>query len=253
MTSPPPPAATCTADEPFDDVNADIVLRSSDDVDFKVFKCILSLASPVFKDTVTLAAPTLDQSPDLQSLPIVYMSENSDTLDVLLRLIYPGATQASLACGTFEVLLLLAIEKYDMIPPITDRAKELVMDQFLEKRAVSIYAIACEHKWKDLAQRAARETLKIRDLGRPEGYAEELENLKAGAFYRLLAYHHACGVAAAQVNVTPYESHRDWPDPSTIKLTTYDKWLCAHDGRPAKTEVKTLCLKTPSFLEALSD
>ncbi|KAG6325789.1 hypothetical protein ID866_13300 [Astraeus odoratus] len=148
MTSPSPPPATCTAD----------------DVDFKVFKYILSLTSPVFKDMVTLGAPMLNQPPDLQSLPIVHMSENSDMLDMLLRLIYPGATQASFARGTFEdaVLLLLAIEKYDMILPITDRAKELVMDQFLEKHAVSIYAIACENKWKDLVQWAARETLKIR-------------------------------------------------------------------------------------------
>ena len=38
------------ASEPFDHAKADIILRSSDNIDFHVFKLFLSLASPFFED-----------------------------------------------------------------------------------------------------------------------------------------------------------------------------------------------------------
>ena len=47
---------------PFDGSrNADIVLRSCDGVDFRVYKEILALASPVFQDMTTLAKPLADE------------------------------------------------------------------------------------------------------------------------------------------------------------------------------------------------
>ena len=47
---------------PFDEAAqyADLVLRSSDGVEFRVLKCILALASPVFNDMTTLAKPVVD-------------------------------------------------------------------------------------------------------------------------------------------------------------------------------------------------
>ncbi|KAL4062393.1 hypothetical protein V8B97DRAFT_2012745 [Scleroderma yunnanense] len=189
------PAAS-TAAEPFDDVNADLVLRSSDRVDFRVFKCILSLTSPIFKDMFTIGAPTLQHS---SNPPVVPLSESSTTLDVLFRFIYPGVTQANPLFDTFNdaKLFLAAIAKYDIVATVRERALEIVNHQFLAERPVSIYAVACELGWQDLAQIAARETLKSKELARPAGYVEELETLTAGAFHRLLSYHHNCGVAAS--------------------------------------------------------
>ncbi|KAI0255963.1 hypothetical protein BJV78DRAFT_1113987, partial [Lactifluus subvellereus] len=42
---------------PFDDADADIILRSSDQVNFHVYKVILSVASPFFKDMFSLPQP----------------------------------------------------------------------------------------------------------------------------------------------------------------------------------------------------
>ncbi|TFY74281.1 hypothetical protein EWM64_g9731 [Hericium alpestre] len=66
------------ADAPFDDKNADVVLRSCDGINFHVHKNILSIASPFFKDTLNIPQPK-----------IIEVAEDAQTLDFLLRCIYP--------------------------------------------------------------------------------------------------------------------------------------------------------------------
>ena len=51
------------ATAPFDHAKADIVLRSSDNVDFRVFKLFLSLASPVFETLFDIPQP-VEESED---------------------------------------------------------------------------------------------------------------------------------------------------------------------------------------------
>ncbi|KAI0037662.1 hypothetical protein FA95DRAFT_1506711 [Auriscalpium vulgare] len=72
---------------------ADVILRSCDNVQFHVTKHTLSIASPVFNDMFTLNAPLNDAAADelCDGLPVVRMSEDSTTLDVLLRWCYPVA------------------------------------------------------------------------------------------------------------------------------------------------------------------
>ncbi|KAL4062392.1 hypothetical protein V8B97DRAFT_1996638 [Scleroderma yunnanense] len=276
------PAAS-TATEPFDDANADLILRSSDRVDFRVFKCILWLTSPIFKDMFTIGAPTLQQS---SNPPVVTLSESSTTLEVLFRLIYPGVTQANPVFDTFNDAkeFLAAIAKYDMIATVREQALQLVNHQFLAERPVSIYAVA----WRDLAQMAARETLKIRELGRPQGYVEELETMNAGAFYRLLSYHHSCGVAATNArfqnpkgmcgsrDLNSYQtipcpngiasSEHQWiiseyegicrkellarPHPSTIRqFLTTETWIAGTKALPKKN----ICFRMPTYLNTFCD
>lgn len=56
---------------PFDNPNAEVILRSSDNVHFRVFKGNLALASPVFKDMFTLGASVHGERPlNPYSLPI---------------------------------------------------------------------------------------------------------------------------------------------------------------------------------------
>ena len=76
---------------PFDHAKADIILRSSDKSDFRVFKLFLSLASPFFETLFELPQPT-QASEDQEikdGLAVIYMPENSKTLDILLRFCYP--------------------------------------------------------------------------------------------------------------------------------------------------------------------
>lgn len=117
---------------PFDDPNAEVILRSSDNVDFRVFRCNLSLASPVFKDMFTLGAPVHgEHPPNPSSLPVVPLSETGSALDTLLRLIYPLKTPKLDSVGDIKALVA-AVVKYDLIEPAIDRATNLIIRQYLQ-------------------------------------------------------------------------------------------------------------------------
>ena len=76
---------------PFDHAKADIILRSSDNIDFRVFKLFLSLASPFFETLFDIPQPT-EENGDQEikdGLVVVPVAEGSKTLDALLRFCYP--------------------------------------------------------------------------------------------------------------------------------------------------------------------
>lgn len=265
-----------TAKEPFNNADADVIIRTADKVDFRIFKCMLSLTSSVFKDLLAPGGLKFEFYADPTSIPTITVSENITTIDSLLRLVYPGAIYPNPPFSSFDdaKLFLAAVAKYNMIPTIADRAKELVADQFLKEHTVSLYAVACEHGWCDLARKAAWAALKIRDLGQPGrgGYVKELETLPAAAFYRLLEYHHACGVIASELkfdsasfppagcpgdmDVCAWNEHRQWlgkkyvkacrsrlltrPHPSTIRRTSTKEWLY-NDERILKLHMCPSC------------
>ncbi|KZS91922.1 hypothetical protein SISNIDRAFT_456104, partial [Sistotremastrum niveocremeum HHB9708] len=69
--------------------DGDIVIRSSDKTVFKLHKIVLSLASQVFRDMLSLdQAATFTATPE-NPLPVVDISESSQTFDGIVRLIYP--------------------------------------------------------------------------------------------------------------------------------------------------------------------
>ncbi|EJF64449.1 hypothetical protein BD309DRAFT_831871, partial [Dichomitus squalens] len=94
----PPPRK---ASPPFDKASADLVLRTSDYVDFHVWKCILALASPVFEDMFELAehgkrseGKTAEGAECTSSTPssasVIEVPETSSAWTLLLRWIYPS-------------------------------------------------------------------------------------------------------------------------------------------------------------------
>ena len=50
-------AESCPSRAPFDDENADIIFRSSDGVDFRVYKVIVSKLSPMLRDMLAVPPP----------------------------------------------------------------------------------------------------------------------------------------------------------------------------------------------------
>ncbi|KAI6010370.1 hypothetical protein PISMIDRAFT_619187 [Pisolithus microcarpus 441] len=74
---------------PFDHVKADVILRSSDGVDFRVFRLFLSLASPSFETLFDLPQPSEKDMGIKDGFPVIPVSEGSKTLDSLLRFCYP--------------------------------------------------------------------------------------------------------------------------------------------------------------------
>lgn len=78
-----------TAPAPFNEPNADIILRTSDHIDFHVFSQILIAASPFFRGMFEVPQPPPDQQQLKYGRPIVDISEDSKALETLLRICYP--------------------------------------------------------------------------------------------------------------------------------------------------------------------
>ena len=83
------------AKAPFNDSKADVILRSSDNVDFRTLKSLLSLASAVFDDMFGWPKLPAAKSDGTTStiedgqLPVVTLSEPSRTVRNVLMICHP--------------------------------------------------------------------------------------------------------------------------------------------------------------------
>lgn len=191
------------ANAPFDDPNSDIILQTSDNVHFRVYKLILSLASPFFKHMFTLPQPMSVDSKPSQSGDVIPVSEDSKTLEKVLLFCYPGSDPTFDALSDVQYVLA-AMLKYDM----REAAKTHVA-RFVEGEPLRVFAIACRYRWVDVAGLAAKELLKHPLIG---AYVEELEFIPAGVYHRFLQYHSTCGNRAASVtsDLTWLQNKEGW-------------------------------------------
>jgi hypothetical protein len=81
-----------TTDQPkaFNVSDANLIIRSSDLVDFRVHKSILAMVSPFFQHRLSL--PQSFDSESVDGLPVVQFSEGSELLNSLVSLLYPIRT-----------------------------------------------------------------------------------------------------------------------------------------------------------------
>jgi hypothetical protein len=82
-----PVQVNLTPPDTFDVPDANLIIQSSDLVNFRVHKPVLAMASPVFKDLFSLPQPSDGESVD--DLPMVQLSEDSDLLNTLVSMLYP--------------------------------------------------------------------------------------------------------------------------------------------------------------------
>ena len=78
---------TTRAPETFNVSDANLIIRSSDLVDFRVHKSVLAMVSPFFQRLLSL--PQHSESESVDGLPVVRLSENSELLKSLISLLYP--------------------------------------------------------------------------------------------------------------------------------------------------------------------
>ncbi|KDQ50454.1 hypothetical protein JAAARDRAFT_710831 [Jaapia argillacea MUCL 33604] len=185
------------AAKPFDDPDADVIIRSSDDVDFRLYKLLLSLSSPVFRAMFDLPQPTLGDWKD--GLPVVRLSEDSKTLFNLLLPIFPWGIPQFDTVQEWH-LVLEAGEKYQMDGPRVAAGKALTGSKFIETQSLGVYALAIRFNLEELARIAAASTL-LHNI--PGLYSDELDGIRATALHRLIVYHQECGRKAADLIVCP--------------------------------------------------
>lgn len=195
---------TCGS-SPFDHPEADIILRSSDSVNFRVFKLFLTLASPVFKTMFKLPQPAVGTNEDTKdSLPVVSVQENSKTLDTFLRFCYPStlAEDPSLENLTDIKAILGAARKYSLDLIERKVCQALASPKVLEAEPLRCFAIARNARLKHETITAARYTLRQPLI--PTWFAE-IDMITASDLLALLTYHKKCSIAVA-----PLLLNLDW-------------------------------------------
>jgi len=174
---------------PFDDANADIILRSSDRVDFLVYRVILSKASPFFKTMFPLPQPAMDTPQD--SRPVVGLTENSRALEMLLSAIYPCTTVMAESHSLNDIIAALAMaEKYEMTAASCLLLQDFTNLVTLCDTPFEAYCIACSFRVREAARVAAHASLKhpltLDDLG------EKLPAVNGRDLHSLWKFHRAC-------------------------------------------------------------
>ncbi|KAI9466653.1 hypothetical protein BJY52DRAFT_1208247 [Lactarius psammicola] len=177
-----PPSLPLCLDIP----DANIILRSSDQVNFRVRKSILAMSSPFFKDLLSLPQPPDDELVD--GLPVVQLSEDAGLLDCLISLLYPIPPVIP---GSYEKVfaLLAACQKYDMVSVQSIIRAWIKLGTFpipLEAESFSAYSIASSMGLVPEMENAARLT-----LGYPltfEFLGEGLRSFKGRALCDLVRY-----------------------------------------------------------------
>ncbi|OJT07425.1 hypothetical protein TRAPUB_1745 [Trametes pubescens] len=130
----------------YNDPDADVVLRSCDNVDFRLDKCILRRQSTFFRDMFTL--PSQGNEPQ-----IVPVSESATTLEDLLPFLYPGGRPEILELSRLRAVLQAA-DKYDLA--FLDDTLKTNLALFLPSEPLRVYATAYIMEDASLAQAAAK-------------------------------------------------------------------------------------------------
>ncbi|KAH9924414.1 uncharacterized protein B0H18DRAFT_1012086 [Fomitopsis serialis] len=245
------------APPPFNKRAADVILRSSDHVDFRVRQSILAESSPFFEAMFSL--PQLpesrkrkerDETEYRDGIPIVDMSEGSRVLDALLRFCYPVEDPAlpylKVTCEVLE-----AARKFDMTYVVAQ-----VKKQFLSRAAqqpLQAYIVAVTRGWVDEMREAAKCTLR-REM-RWDAYIPEMEQISAGAWYRLRAYHSACSEAVSKL-VDTTQPNEDGVVMEWLTTTQWP-WFTCLCSQPASqkpyTAARIPCRSAPWWEDYLKD
>ncbi|KAK7024435.1 hypothetical protein VNI00_016286 [Paramarasmius palmivorus] len=102
---------------PFDASDADVILHTSDNVHFYIYRLILTLVSPFFRDMFTLPNPDASDANDgkkANGLPVIPVTEDSVSLDRTLRFVYPGLKPPVLSTWEEVEPIFEAFIKYQM-------------------------------------------------------------------------------------------------------------------------------------------
>ncbi|KAJ3483669.1 hypothetical protein NLI96_g6160 [Meripilus lineatus] len=177
------------APPPFDKLNANLILRSSDWVDFRVRRGIMEEVSTMFEDMLSIPQPQgQDNSKDVGydgDVPIVQLTEHSSVLLPVLQLCYPGLGSLSVPKDSI-VAVYEASRKYMMDWPMKRTLDQLM--EWAQTEPYRVYAIAAKFQSIDLLRFAAKQTLRF-----PNSipYCEEWEDITAGTLHRLIKYRQA--------------------------------------------------------------
>ncbi len=258
-----------TASSPFDGTTGDVTLQSSDGIDFHCYSQILVAASPVFEDMVAVGKPTSDPSNPANTRPIVPMMEDSNTLDFLLRFIYPISKPSQPRSLLDIPPLLEASLKYMMEYPTSTLTRELLA--FVPNHPMQVWAIGCRLMLEDVARAGAERMLQFKKLGSYMQLQQfvpieefvrttDARGVSAADYYRLWTYHRHHGEVEEGFSFTrplPCQaqdqlSDRDLNVPWAFfssEIALPDTTCYGADGKAFPVHAGLLCMSSPVLKE----
>lgn len=198
---PPDKAPVTDAAAPFDDPKADVILRSSDNVDFRCYKVLLSLASTFFDGMFSLPQPN---GPGMvgdamkDGLHVVPVEEPAAALEPTLRLCHPASIRTPPALALADIRgVFSAARKYGMEDAEHIARAALVSPPFLASDPWHVFGVACSLKLAAEARLAAAATLAfdVEELS----YVPELESISGADIFHFRRYRTLCREAAREV------------------------------------------------------
>lgn len=180
--------ATAHAKDAFDNPHrrdADVILRTKDNIDFYVHKFLLSLASEFFEGMFSVPQPP----GETEQRPIISVEERSAIIDPLLRFIYP-CVRPQWRDPEIVLDVLEAARKYDVQHAVVEL--KMIFESFATRDPLRTWAAACRKNLEDEAQMAAQ---KWRENTAPMTMVElydlahsydTLHDMPAGIYSRLL-------------------------------------------------------------------
>lgn len=225
------PQQDTTAPAPFDDpLKSDIVIHTSDGINFYLYKLLLSLSSPVFEDMFTLAEPSLsdEQSSRAEAeLPYIEISEDSETLRILLSFIDPRTESMSSLSFIQYLDVMTATDKYqmDMVQKRLPNLRYCYVEEPIESY-LKAAELAESHEWAHAGAEAAAEA-SLR-LSFESIIFTKIKSSQAIHLCRLIRYHKLCNNEAAEaLRTASFPSIRsgslllDYPEDKCGKASHY--------------------------------
>ena len=194
MSTPVPPGAAPTVDEPlanilFDYPGADVNICSQDSCHFRVPKIFIENSSPVLSELIQKALGPPAAVNALTSLPVVQLAQRGEIIHCILTFVFPVIP---LLPPTHEEALELLSEAqvYQMgciLSQIRDRIARHYPQQTHLGPILRIYSLAQKYRLRPEALQAAQSILKhsitIEDLG------DKLDIMPGASLYELWKYY----------------------------------------------------------------
>ncbi len=136
----------CNESYSFDATDADIIIVTGGGypTEIRAHRCVLTAASPFFRDMFSLPQP-----PSLPSIskndshiPRIPVSETREIFTALLRYVYPIPRPVISSLEQLSTLLGAAL-KYDFVMAVEALREMLVSPRYLEECPLRVYGIAC--------------------------------------------------------------------------------------------------------------
>ena len=182
---------TSSTETLFDDPDADIILRSRDDLDCRVQKVFLVKSSPLLNGLIQAASDHSDAAPfgSREALPVVRLSERGAILHNLLTFVLPVTPVLPPTLKKMMELLSVA-QRYEMSHAIVHiRGSIALKDPPLVNKdnALRVYSLAQKCGLRREVVQAARITLKSNLT--IENVQDKLDLMPGDNLYELWGYH----------------------------------------------------------------